>query len=671
MSYKILLIFIMLTFVSFGSFAQDLSELSLEELMDVKVKVATQSEKSLREAPGIITVIDQNQIKKSGFRDLLEILSSVPGITFGQDVLGNVSIIMRGIWAQEGRILLLIDGIEMNERSYGTLQLAHHYPADHIKRIEIIRGPGSAIYGGVAELGVINVITKDGADLKGIEASTSYGRTSKEFSNSTTSFMLGNTTDKLKFGLKGMFNQASTTDRSYTDENGARGHLGNGNSNVRNEHLNLKLEYSDFYFTMIKDNYRTKNILLWGDLENNPGSGNIRSAVPKEYTTDAYQIGYQKDVSDDLNLHVYFSNKVQLPYFQPDAGNDLSYGNSWRRRVQRNVYGIRSKYHLNAKNEFQFGVEQSEDKSWSLNRLNYSGTPDTFGNGRNVYEILNTGMFGQYDLASDIVNLTIGIRYDRPTVTHDTLVPRFGLTKVLGKSHVKALFAQAFKAPLVENISLNKNIRPEITTTTELEYGYTAGPDLNWTLNLFSTRVKDIIVYSYDTLSSTEHYNNYDLVKTIGLETELRYTKSIHEMRFNFSTYKVDSLKAPPFKTGQDSSALIGSPTQKFYFADFIHLSENTVLTPSLTYLVNNNSYHWSDSTFKEKRLKDQLIGNLFLRQNNIFMSGLSAGLGINNLFNSDVYYSQPYVKEGDFRASPYPGQSREYVVRLDYKKEF
>lgn len=650
---------------------QDLTDLSLEELMDVKVTVATDTEKSLREAPGIISVISDEQIKLLGARDLMEVLATVPGITFGHDVLGNVSIIMRGIWAQEGRILLLIDGMEMNDRSYGTLQLANHFPAEHIKRVEIIRGPGSAIYGGFAELGVINVITKNGSDIDGGSISTSYSRTDKDFGQQMTNFMLGKEVDKIKFSVKGMYNDSNFSDRKYTDENGTSASLSGGNSKITNQYLNFRGSYDKFYVNYIKDNYRTENILLWGDLENNPGSGNIRKPVPKEYPTDVYQLGFHGDVSEKVNLHLYYQDKVQLPYFQPDTKNEVEYANSWRRKIERKVYGLKTKYTFTDHLNLSVGAEHSEDKSIALNRLNYSGSPDTFGNGSNRYQITNTALFSQLDLSSDFANVTAGLRYDSPSVSDKTLVPRVGVTKVMGNSHVKALFAQAFRAPVIENISLNKDIEPEITTTAELEYGYQFSKSITWNINFFSTQVDDIIVYSYDTMTSTEHYNNYDRVKTLGVETDLHVKKGIHDVRFNYSTYKVDQLKADPFKTSMNSSSLIGAPRHKFHLSDLMKLTNNLSLSPSLTYLKDTSSYAWTGDQFAQKKLADQFIANIYLNYSNLFFKGLEAGAGMNNILNSAVYYAQPYVKEGDYRAGAYPGQSREYIVRLGYSKDF
>ena len=89
----------------------------------------------------------------------------VPGFHFGVDVTNVVGVGVRGNWGHEGKVLMLIDGMEMNENLFSTLQFGQHYNLQNIEKIEIIRGPGSSIYGGFAELGVINIITKSGATM--------------------------------------------------------------------------------------------------------------------------------------------------------------------------------------------------------------------------------------------------------------------------------------------------------------------------------------------------------------------------------------------------------------------------------------------------------------------------------------------------------------------------
>ena len=417
--------------------------------------------------------------------------------------------------------------------------------------------------------------------------------------------------------------------------------------------------------------FRSENIVLFGDLENVPGSGIIRKPVPKEYPTDVYQLGFQRDLTEQFNLHLYYQSKLQEPYFQPDTGREVELGNSFRRRIERKVYGVKSKYAFTPQAILSFGAEHSLDKSQVLNRVTHSGSPDTFGDGSDVNTISNNAIFSQIDTTTSLANFTAGLRYDAPSVSRSTLVPRLGVTKVMGKSHVKALYAQAFRAPVIENISLNKKIKPEITTTAEIEYGYQFDKNFSWNVNFFSTQVDDVIVYSYDVASNSEKYNNYDRVKTFGVETDLRFKKGKHDVSFNYSTYQVDQLDAVPFKTNIDTSAFVGAPRHKIYVNDAVALTENLSLTPSMTYLADTNGNVWNGSQFVAKKLADQLITNVFLNYKNLFTPGLEVGGGINNLLNSEVFYAQPYVHEGDLRAGSYPGQSREYIVRIGYSHEF
>ena len=213
MSIKFPTIFLFSMTIATVSYGQDsLEEMSLEDLMNIDVKVTTETSQSLREAPGIVTVINDTDIKRMGARDLKEILASVPGITFGQDVIGVISTINRGIWAQEGRILVLVDGVEMNEVSYGTIQLTNHFPAEQIQKIEIIRGPGSANYGGFAELGVINIITKNGKDIDGVQISSRYAVTANEVSRKTLNFMWGKQIEDLNLSFKGTTSKGNSPD---------------------------------------------------------------------------------------------------------------------------------------------------------------------------------------------------------------------------------------------------------------------------------------------------------------------------------------------------------------------------------------------------------------------------------------------------------------------------
>ncbi|HNX99124.1 MAG TPA: TonB-dependent receptor plug domain-containing protein, partial [Candidatus Aminicenantes bacterium] len=155
--------------------SRPLAEMSLEELSQLPVTVASKSAQPLHKSSGIVTLITREEIQNSGARDLIDVLRMVPGFEFGLDVRGVTSIGIRGNWAHEGKVLILWDGQSLNESLYSTIQLGNHYPVDLIERIEIVRGPGSAVYGGMAELGVINIVSRASREAKTALATASFG----------------------------------------------------------------------------------------------------------------------------------------------------------------------------------------------------------------------------------------------------------------------------------------------------------------------------------------------------------------------------------------------------------------------------------------------------------------------------------------------------------------
>jgi outer membrane receptor for ferrienterochelin and colicin len=175
----------------------------LEELINSLISVSSKKAMNTRETPGIISLITEEEIKNSGARDLIDVLRLIPGIDFGVDVEGVVGLGMRGNWANEGKILILLDGQETNEIMFASSQLGNRFPIDLIKRIEIIRGPGSAIYGGYAEYGVVNIITKQAEDINGIFASATYGQMQKDYGRKNISLALGKKINDFSFNLSG------------------------------------------------------------------------------------------------------------------------------------------------------------------------------------------------------------------------------------------------------------------------------------------------------------------------------------------------------------------------------------------------------------------------------------------------------------------------------------
>ena len=150
-----------------GDQVDDIFSMSLEELINMNVEVGSKNSMSIRETPGIVTVVTEEEIRNSGARNMMDVLRTVPGLDFAGEVDNTIGLGVRGNYALEGKALMLIDGQQIPEVGYGSINFSGRFSLDNISKIEIIRGPGAAVYGGVAELAVINVITKSGEDLDG------------------------------------------------------------------------------------------------------------------------------------------------------------------------------------------------------------------------------------------------------------------------------------------------------------------------------------------------------------------------------------------------------------------------------------------------------------------------------------------------------------------------
>lgn len=156
--------------------AQDLTELTIEELMNVEVTSVSKRAQNKTSTASAITVITAEDIRRGGFTLIPEVLRTVPGLFVGRVDAHRWSISVRGgSGLFSNRLLVLIDGRTVYSPTFGgTYWDIQDYPIEDIERIEVIRGPGGTIWGTNAVNGVVNIITKNAADTQGGLVS-SYG----------------------------------------------------------------------------------------------------------------------------------------------------------------------------------------------------------------------------------------------------------------------------------------------------------------------------------------------------------------------------------------------------------------------------------------------------------------------------------------------------------------
>jgi outer membrane cobalamin receptor len=636
---------------------QEIQEVSLESLLDSPVDIATVKPQTQRETAGIVTVITREEILNSGARDIIDVLRLVPGFSFGVDVQGTVDVGVRGNWGHEGKTLLLIDGQEMNELLYSTNALGNHYPVDQIQRVEIIRGPGSAIYGGYAELAVINVITRGGDELGGVAVAGTYGQMERGFGHRTVSLSYGERYNSgLTLSLSGFFGQGNRSDTDYTDFNGTS-YSSVDNAAENPAFVNLALGYKGLKLRFIYDDFTFGGQDGYGTVEPRPVDAHFKSLI-----ADAH---YEKKVGEKLTVTPRLNFRHQTPWnYDDDPESTVFFDVS----VMRLLGNVMASYDAVPGLNLLAGVEGYYDYA-KLNDLRLVGSQTMFGTEPDVaYQ--NVAGITQALYNTPIANFTAGARYEYHSQFGGSFVPRAAITKVMGRFHSKLLASQAFRAPGIENINVNADIKPEKTTVFEGELGYQLGYHQFVSLNAYDITIKRPIIYSYDPASMSEIYQNFDQTGTRGVEAEYRLRYKWGYATANWSYYNAAGKnKIALYQVPTDDSVHLAFPAHKVAVTGSVNLTRSLTFNPSAIFTSERFGYMSGDADGNP--VLGSRPGGVMLNANllhrDLFMKGLDAGLGCFNILGKEVLYLQPY----DGGHAPLPGPSREFVLKLSYTYPF
>ncbi len=164
------LMFVLLTLVVFRSApAAGIDDLSLEALMDMEVTSASKKAQALSDAPAAIFVISRDDIRRAGVRSIPEALRLVPGMHVGRIDSNKWAVASRGFNGRfANKLLVMVDGRTVYTPVFSGVYWESLTPMlEDIERIEVIRGPGAALWGANAVNGIINIITRHAADTQG------------------------------------------------------------------------------------------------------------------------------------------------------------------------------------------------------------------------------------------------------------------------------------------------------------------------------------------------------------------------------------------------------------------------------------------------------------------------------------------------------------------------
>jgi iron complex outermembrane receptor protein len=511
---------------------------------------------NIKKTASSISVITDRQIRQMGARHLADVLQTVPGMNYWFDAsIGTLKPTARGVVRGLGNyILIMINGLSMHENyaggavgSFDTIQL------DNVKRIEVLRSPGSAVYGANALFGVINIITKDAEDVDGWEVIARGG----SYDTQQYNLLYGKTFNDLEVAFNyNYFNTHGYDKHVNEDLQSTLDQLFLTNASLAPGRMKGDEEKYDFSL-----NVKYKGFTLDGryvDREKDiPVGWNAALNEKSDYFMKDYylNLSYEKTPWEKLDLFgkVYRTHnhtRFDAQQFPPGAAQLTPWGPVIMRngvteilsfKNNRTGFEIQATYRMNGSNTVLAGITYEEMKQFDVNRrANYFFTPFPIVivpllSIRDLTHIQNHNRSAKRNLKAFFVEdiwditenlrLSAGIRYDDYSDFGSEVSPRVGAVWEFKKGYdLKLLYGHAFRAPSFgeryDSRYGNRDLDPEEVDTYEVSIGAELTPSLKSRVTWYHSQGDDLIFGGNIIYPQIE---NFGKIRFQGVEAEMKY----------------------------------------------------------------------------------------------------------------------------------------------------
>lgn len=505
---------------------RDFTALSLDDLGAIRVPMvvgASKFEQKITEAPSAVSIVTREDIQQLGYRTLGDVLRSVRGFYVTNNGAYNFTG-LRGLNRPGdfgGRVLINVDGHRLNEPIYDSAFTDTDLlvDIDLIERVEVIRGPGSSLYGNNAFAAVINVVTRRGRNLGGTEASavagsfdTSAGRISygRKFANGVEVVVSGTYLDS-----------GGHRRITYPEFAATNGGVAEGIDGTVAKSAYGAVTFGDF---TLGGGYidRRKNVptAQYGTMFNDP---RLVFVDVRGYAELKYAHAFESDWRVQARgYYDYYRYEATLPFDYPPVTLKRDYADArWA-----GAEALVSKT-LWDKHRFTLGGEFRRDLRLRLQ--NYDVAPhDTYVDAHRSATAFALNAQDEVRISRRLT-LNAGLRYDHFSALGATLNPRGALIFTpWTEGTLKLVHGRAFRAPnsyeldyIGPTFKANSRLAPETIRSFELVYEQGLSVNVRATASLFLNRIKGLIGQSLDSGDGLNYFANLDAVESRGFEVEL------------------------------------------------------------------------------------------------------------------------------------------------------
>ena len=621
---------------------------------------ASKYEQRTTEAPSYISIVTAEEIKRYGYRTLADIVGSVAGFYPDYDrsyhYIGLRGFSLPGDY--NTRVLVLLNGHRLNENIYDSAGFGTDgiIDVDLIERVEIIRGPGSSLYGSNAFLGVINIISKRGRNFKGPEVSGAAGSYETYKGRGTYGDRYSNGVELL---LSGTYYNSQGKDRLYYSQFDSPA-TNNGNAERadgdRNQSLFGSIQYEDFTLDAAYSKRKKQIPTAPYDVVFNDNSTQV-------WDTRGYlDLKYERQITSDfsammrLSYDGYWYEGDYIYDYPPLTTMKDSADGQWLGSELQLTKRLFDRHKLIAGGEYRYNYQQDQKTHDEEPYFEYMEQKDD----SSVWALF---IQDEYKIL-DNLSLIAGLRYDHYSTFGGTLNPRGAVIySPLDQTTLKFIYGRAFRAPNVYELyyndggltaKANPDLDPETIDAYQVVVEQYFAKYFRAAVSGYYYKIQDLITQVEDPNDGLMVFQNTSDAEARGIEFEL-------EMNIPRSGWKArvawSIQDAEDKETGND---LVNSPTYLGKFNLIAPIFEDKIFVgPELHYIGKRR-------TDRSGTTDDAFVTNLTISTNRRLFPlfpGLELSASCYNLF--DEKYGTPV--SADYRQSVIDQDGRTFLLKATY----